>query len=86
MDFPSHFQKLQRAVWQRAVPLDPTEHFACIFLLWQTTSKDQAYNELLILSAILVAAFGILASVGYFGLSEINRRVERIKRYLRAFP
>lgn len=58
---------------------------ACIFLLWQTTSEDKAYNELLILSAILVAAFGIFASVGYFGLSEITRRVERIQRRLRAF-
>lgn len=58
---------------------------ACIFILWQTTSHDQSYNELLVLSAILVAAFGIFASVGYFGLSEINRRVERIQKRLRAF-
>ena len=59
---------------------------ACIFLLWQTTSSDQAYNELLVLSAILVAAFGVFASVGYFGLSEINRRVERIQKRLRTLP
>lgn len=58
---------------------------ACIFILWQTTSHDQSYNELLVLSAVLVAAFGIFASVGYFGLSEINRRVERIQKRLRAF-
>ena len=58
---------------------------ACIFLLWQTTSNDKSYNELLILSAILVAAFGVFASVGYFGLSEITRRVERIQKRLRVF-
>lgn len=45
---------------------------ACIFLLWQTTSSDQAYNELLVLSAVLVAAFGVFASVGYFGSVKLT--------------
>ncbi len=56
-----------------------------IYLIWQTDSDDDALNQVYAMSAILLAFFGILASVGYFGLSELTRRVERIQRRLRAF-
>ncbi len=58
---------------------------AAIFLLWQTATEDSTYNDLLILSAVLVAGLGIFTSVAYFGLSEIARRVERIQKRLRSF-
>lgn len=56
-----------------------------IYLLWQINDAQGLVLQNYIMGSLLLFSLGIVCSVAFFGLSELNRRVIRIQKRLRAF-